>query len=230
MDTRSISRALSGKGKLRSELRVKAAAMTRAERTAASASITDRVISLPEWQDAESVFLYWNTETEPDTAVLISAALAAGKTVLLPRCVSGTEMEAVPWSQDTAMKKSSFGIPEPEGPAWPGTPDLVIVPCVSAAPDGTRLGHGAGYYDRWLSRYSGALVCLCFDRLLSPSLPADETDIPIPCVVTESRVFYACPSGCVSPAHSAAGFPPQPASPSHPSSAPEPHTSNERRQ
>ena len=81
-----------------------------------------------------------------------------------------------------------MGIPAPKMPErTDGIPaaDLILVPCVAASPGGIRLGHGAGYYDRFLAGQSGKTVCLCFRALLRPDLPAEDTDIPVDLVVTD---------------------------------------------
>ena len=75
-------------------------------------------------------------------------------------------------------------MPPEEGTEIPG-PDLILVPCVTATPNGVRLGHGAGYYDRFLAEHSAKTVCLCFGALLRGDLPAEETDIPVDLVITE---------------------------------------------
>ena len=64
--------------------------------------------------------------------------------------------------------------------------DLIVVPCVSASTGGKRLGHGAGYYDRFLAHSSGNAICLCFERMLRDDIPMDEYDVWMPAVLTEN--------------------------------------------
>jgi 5-formyltetrahydrofolate cyclo-ligase len=96
-------------------------------------------------------------------------------------------MVALPVSDPDTLEKGILGIPEP--PAAEGTevpaPDLILVPCMCATQNGIRLGHGAGYYDRFLTGQKGMTVCLCFSRLLRSDLPAEETDIPVDLVITD---------------------------------------------
>ena len=175
----------------RAQLRALAGTVSEEERTAAGARIAETVTALPSWQTAGTVLLFWGMAGEPDTSLLIREALRAGKQVLLPRCLSGGRMEAVPFAPDRPMQRGAYGIPELEGEAFQGNPDLVLVPCVSAAPDGRRLGHGKGYYDRYLPEHPGNRICLCLDRLISDDLPITPEDVRMPCVVTEKRIFYA---------------------------------------
>ena len=86
------------------------------------------------------------------------------------------------------LQPGTLGIPEPPAPedtACIPEPDLIIVPCMTASPGGVRLGHGAGYYDRFLAAHSGKTACLCFRALMRADLPAEETDIPMDFVITD---------------------------------------------
>ena len=64
-------------------------------------------------------------------------------------------------------------------------PDLILVPCVAAARDGRRLGHGAGYYDRYLEGRGAETVCLCFRSCLRDDLPACGHDVRMDRVITD---------------------------------------------
>ena len=158
-----------------------------AYRTEASRLITERVLALPEWQHAKTVMAYVSMPEEPDTKKLISAALEDGKTLLLPRCIDRNLMEALPVSDPDSLVPGILGVPEP--PAAPECnapePELILVPCVAATANGIRLGHGAGYYDRFLAEHRGMTVCLCFSRLLQSDLPTEDTDVPVDLVITD---------------------------------------------
>ena len=177
------------KRELRKKVKQAAPGISAAERAAASVKITERIRALPWWKSAETVMLYRSTDTEPDTESLCLLALSEGKGVLLPRCRSRTEMEAVPWRPETPLRKNAFGILEPEGPAFRGDPDLIVVPCVAATREGIRLGHGAGYYDRFLAEHPGNRICVCFEKMILDEIPEEETDIRIPLVVTECGLW-----------------------------------------
>ena len=173
------------KRELRRKAKQAARGISAAERAAASREITERIRALPQWRSAETVMLYHAAETEPDMEALCLLAITEGKRVLLPRCLGRTEMEAVPWRPETSLRENAFGILEPEGPAFQGDPDLIVVPCVAATRDGIRLGHGAGYYDRFLAEHPGERVCVCFEKLIFERIPEEETDVRILPVVTE---------------------------------------------
>ena len=149
-------------------------------RAAASEQIAKQVLASDEYRTASSVFLYIGMPTEPDTAAIIEQALRDGKDVYVPKCVSKTEMLAVRIKSTDDLVPGAYGIPEPvdcSETIGPDDIDLILVPCVSAWTDGRRLGHGAGYYDRFLMGIADKTLCLCFRKALSPDIPVDENDV-----------------------------------------------------
>lgn len=151
-----------------------------AYRAAASRSISEQVLASDEYRAAQRVFLYIGMPTEPDTAAIIEQALKDGKDVFVPKCVSKTEMLAVRIRSTDDLLPGAYGIPEPvdcSETIEPDAIDLILVPCVSAWKDGRRLGHGAGYYDRFLKGNAEKTLCLCFRKALSPDIPMDENDV-----------------------------------------------------
>lgn len=151
-----------------------------AYRAAASRSIAEQVLASGEYRAAKRIFLYIGMPTEPDTAGIIEAALSDGKDVYVPKCISRTEMLAVRIKSTADLVPGAYGIPEPTDLSEtiePDAIDLILVPCVSAWTDGRRLGHGAGYYDRFLKGNADKTLCLCFRKALSPDIPTDENDV-----------------------------------------------------
>ena len=149
-------------------------------RAAASDSIRAQVLASEEYRAAKRIFLYIAMPTEPDTRKIIETALSDGKEVFVPKCVSKTEMIAVRIRSMQDLQSGAYGILEPQDCSEtiePHEPDLIIVPCVSAWTDGRRLGHGAGYYDRFLEGNAEKTLCLCFRKALCAEIPMDENDV-----------------------------------------------------
>lgn len=170
------------KKQLRREISALLKALPEPYRKAAGESITKQVLALPEYRAARSVFLYIAMPTEPDTAAIVRAALFDGKDVYVPKCMSKTEMSAVRIKSTDDLAPGAYGILEPvdcSETIEPDALDLILVPCVSASKDGRRLGHGAGYYDRFLEGNADKTVCLCFSKALSDDIPTDANDVPM---------------------------------------------------
>ncbi len=149
--------------------------------------IQARVIASAWYHDARSVFVYVSMPGEPATDGIIRQALTDGKQLYVPKCVGG-QMLAVRIRDTAQLRPGAYGILEPEGTgdtAEADTLDLIVVPCVSASSDGRRLGHGAGYYDRFLGRTRDSTVCLCFRRMMCEEIPMTDRDVMMARVVTE---------------------------------------------
>ncbi len=154
--------------------------------------IRDALLALREWEWAHTVFVYVSMGREPETGEIIQAALEAGKTVAVPRCLEEGVMEARVIPSVYGLRPGRFGSLEPDETASlldPSLIDLVVAPCLAADRHGYRLGHGGGYYDRYLAMTRGTVVCLCRDRLLQADVPHDAFDIPADIVVTEQECF-----------------------------------------
>lgn len=154
--------------------------------------IANALLAFDLWKNARTVFLYVSVGKEPDTRALLRAALKAGKTVAVPRVLPGGIMEArVVFSLDDLVE-TYFGIPQP-GARSPLLPpdalDLVIAPCIAADRQGNRLGHGGGYYDRYLVKTNCPSVCLCRARILQTALPHGALDRAVDIVITENELL-----------------------------------------
>lgn len=157
-----------------------------------SAGIIKRVLSLPEYVSAERVFAYWPVGREVDTRELIARAAADGKKAALPCARRGGSMVFAEYAGE--LSPGIFGIPEPplsDGAhiLAPEAGDLMAVPALCADMRGHRLGHGGGYYDRYLAARPCFAVCLCREALLCENLPAEWNDVPVSAVITEKRVL-----------------------------------------
>ncbi len=177
---------------LRREVRVRAGALTEDYRRAADAAVRQLILDSAAWRNARAVFVYVSMGAEPDTRRLLEDALAAGKALYVPLCRPGGVLEAVRIRGVGELRPGMRSIPEPpeDGEyAGQGSIDLALVPCVSAARDGRRLGHGVGYYDRFLADHSCRTICLCYEALLSDELPTDDHDVTMDAVATETGIW-----------------------------------------
>ncbi len=136
-----------------------------------------------------TVALYASRPHEPGTHEAITRLHEAGWQVLLP--VLRRSPRWALFNGWEHMRRGWADIPEP-----PGSPeeqvhlsdaDVVVVPCLAVAIDGTRLGTGGGWYDRALPlRRTGVPVwaLASADEVLD-CLPAEPHDIPVDQVITE---------------------------------------------
>lgn len=148
--------------------------------------IQQKVIASEQFQKSKSVFVYVSLPNEPATDLIINTALEQGKNVCVPKCISKGKMIAVRINSMSDLKAGAFGIREPvSDTAAEKDFDLCIIPCVAASPDGRRLGHGAGFYDRFLENLNTYKMCLCFGKNIFEDIPVDGHDILTDMIVTE---------------------------------------------
>lgn len=129
---------------------------------------------------------------EPSIWPLLAEALAAGKTVALPRFVSANKgyagFQVCDPSRDLASGR--FGIIEPL-PSCPEVQlnrlDLVLVPGVAFDARGARLGRGKGFYDRLLADVRGTKCGVAFDEQMVDAVPVGPLDIRLNCILTPTR-------------------------------------------
>lgn len=169
---------------------VKEIHLTREEQRASDRLLFQRFLSLPQLTDHPSIFLYYGVGAEPDTVQLLEPLALMGKALFLPCCLPGRQMEARQYRGEGHLIPGPFGIPQPdtECPAVnPKDLSLILLPGLCFDVHGFRLGHGGGYYDRYLAGSDGFTVALCRDKLLFPALPVEKHDRPVDLILTESR-------------------------------------------
>lgn len=180
------------KANLRSVLRRKRRLQEREALLADSQDIGVRLLELPELQKADTVFCYVSYGGEVETHRLIKTLLAQGKTVLVPRCKAEGKMDCVPIRALDDLRPGMKGILEPTDEVPGISPDLVdfaIVPAVACGEDGSRLGQGGGYYDRFLQKVSCAFAAICQEPFLLPTIPCEPHDHKMKIIVTPRRVL-----------------------------------------
>ncbi|MFC7373643.1 5-formyltetrahydrofolate cyclo-ligase [Brachybacterium sp. GCM10030267] len=148
---------------------------------------------------APLVAAYHPTPTEADVMPLVGALAAAGAELIFP-AAAGRELEWVRWDGLSGFVDSpgrGFG-KEPTGarlgPDALAGAALVLLPAVAVDRSGTRIGHGAGYYDRALTavRVGTPVVAVVHpDELLEAgTLPRAAHDVPVPAVLTADGLVW----------------------------------------
>lgn len=169
---------------------VKSFSLTGDEKARSDELLLQRFLSLPQLEECSSLLLYYGVGREPDTSLLLDRLISRGKTLFLPRCLPGGQMEARRYFGGEHLVLNSFGIPEPDVDCPVASRkelSLILVPGLCFDKDRFRLGHGGGYYDRYLSGFNGLTVALCRDPLLFPILPREPHDRPVDILLTETK-------------------------------------------
>lgn len=164
--------------------------LTPEQRQAYSAAICERLLVLPQLRDAKTVLSYRALPEEVDLEQVHAVLRERGVRLCFPVSLPGGVMEA--W-EPGEWKQGRYGIWEPDRensrPVQPEELDLVLAPCVAFDSRCDRMGHGAGYYDRYLPNCRAAAVAVAFEVQKLPRLETDAYDRPMDAVVTEKAVY-----------------------------------------
>ena len=154
--------------------------------------IIEFLFNTVEYGTAKTIFAYVGTETEIDTVPLLKAAIKDGKLLFVPLCIGEGEMALKRITSLSELHAGFHGIMEPDADApeiLPDELDLAIIPCVSCAQDGRRLGYGGGFYDRFLAQYKGLSIMLCRTAHMREDIPTDRYDINVHTIITEKGII-----------------------------------------
>jgi len=182
------------KKQLRSEIRAIRKGMNEPLRAEKDRLIFQRLIRLPQYQKAKTIITYISTALEVDTRKLMLKAWEDGKKVAVPRCIAGTrQMEMCYIDSMDDLETGSYNIPEPKQSCtlcqnWKNS--LCIVPAFCNDKQGYRLGYGGGYYDRFLSQYSGVTLGINYSECVRDSIHHGRYDIPLQMLLTERDKYY----------------------------------------
>jgi 5-formyltetrahydrofolate cyclo-ligase len=159
--------------------------------------IVQRLMSLPEYEAAQSVAFYVDVRDEVRTRFAIPKALNSGKQILVPFCADD-QLELCRIENVHELELGRFGVLEPRSElreasrlATAADVDLIVVPGVAFDRHGGRMGHGLGYYDRLLVDVppSTVLVGLAFECQVFHDIPVETHDVSMDWVITESTVY-----------------------------------------
>ena len=85
-------------------------------------------------------------------------------------------------TEKTEYIPGAFGVSEPVGDPYEGPFDVMAVPLVAADEKGNRLGHGKGYYDKYLKKNPTFSVGLAFIEQ-KREVPSDPWDVRLDTVL-----------------------------------------------
>lgn len=145
-----------------------------------SLSVINRLMASPKMKEAKTVLMYYSLDDEVNTHDVVDTVLKQGKTVLLPKVISETEMELRRYTGPQDLQDGFFNIMEPSGELFENYADidLAVIPGMAFDSQNNRLGRGKGYYDRMLPKLVNTYkIGVCFDFQHLPGIPADENDI-----------------------------------------------------
>ena len=189
---------------LRRQLRARRRAIPRAERREADRSIRASLQALGVWKRGARVAAFLSMPGEVDLRPCFGPAWQRGVAIYVPHILHARSgaMAFVPLQAGAALHGNRFGIAEPAGGARGRIPlrhlDTVLVPLVGFDALGSRLGMGAGFYDRALRPRRDRTQAFRRPRLIGVAYSVQQVerldpapwDVALDAVVTERGILH----------------------------------------
>jgi 5-formyltetrahydrofolate cyclo-ligase len=189
------------KQKIRTNILAAREQLSLASHAACDAAITERLLQLPAYRDANTVLGYMNFGSEFASELWVAQVLADGKKLALPRVNRHTNTLDLYWVDDlkTQLASGLWGIREPVVERCKRLIDInevefVLLPGIAFSQNGARLGYGGGFYDKLLAKLDGrnrcpSLVAAAYGLQLTVQIPQEATDVKIEWIVTETETI-----------------------------------------
>ena len=182
------------KKKMRAEAKESRLSMDSFTKSSYDKKICNKLLNLWAVRETETFLCYVSTDIEVDTKEFINSLLASGKKVAVPRCEGGpSEMNFYYINSLDDLSPGSFNVLEPESDEekllTQTENTICIVPAFMFDKSGYRLGYGKGYYDRYLSKYKGSTIGICYSQNIKDELFHGKYDRTVDMIVTEKQII-----------------------------------------
>lgn len=182
------------KDDIREEYKERRRNMSAEEKFRRDTAVCKAAEGLVSFRYAEYVLLYAATPDEIDVNEIARAAFEKGKKVCFPRCDKKTHtMKYHIVNSLDELQPDAYNLLEPAedapiyDPASPGGA-VCFVPGLVYDRAGYRLGYGKGFYDRYLSAFSGCTIGIVYSDYILPEVPRGRFDVSVDILLTEKGV------------------------------------------
>ncbi|MGO3182853.1 MAG: 5-formyltetrahydrofolate cyclo-ligase [Aequorivita sp.] len=159
-----------------------------------SLEIANQALKLSIWEKTYyHIFLPISDKKEVNTEYLMHILQGKDKSIVVSKADFSTgEMMHILLQENTVLKNSKYGIPEPVSGVEisPETIDVVFVPLLAYAQNGHRIGYGKGFYDRFLEKCNPntKFVGLSFFEP-ETEIHFEANDVPLDFCITPKEIF-----------------------------------------
>ncbi|MGH8238927.1 MAG: 5-formyltetrahydrofolate cyclo-ligase [Steroidobacteraceae bacterium] len=184
---------------MRAEVRARRRALSAHDRSSASRQFARILQRSNLLRPGRRIAVYVSHDSEADPSAIVRLARRNRCELYLPAIADyrHRRMEFRRYARDTRLRPNRYGIGEPARGAAAAriaarNLDLVLVPLVAVDAHGTRLGTGAGFYDRCLQHLRAGrrwrrpkLIGLGYEFQRVDQLAARAWDVPLDALITE---------------------------------------------
>ena len=183
------------KNRIRTEVKTMRRELNPQKKAMLDEGVLRNVLKMREYRACNKIFVYVSTAIEVDTLEIIKAAWKDNKKVAVPRCIPETREMTFHYIESfDSLKPGTFSVLEPDE-SLPIADDfsnsLMLVPAMVIDSKGYRLGYGKGYYDRYISNYTGVTAGLCYVENLRNKILHGRYDQKLDYIITEKYIKRA---------------------------------------
>lgn len=154
-----------------------------------SLAIANQALKLPIWELTNyHIFLPIENKTEVDTSYLLHILQGKDKSIIVSKTnFNNHTMQHILLQENTRIKISEYGIPEPESgiEVTATSIDVVFVPLLAFDTSGNRIGYGKGFYDRFLAQCKPGTLFIGLSFFEAENkIPSTPHDIPLQYCIT----------------------------------------------
>lgn len=182
---------------LRDQIKSRLSLITPDERATTAIQIRDQLIATDLYQSSTTILAYASLPSELDLDPFIHQALANSKRVCIPK-IDWDDKSMHPLqlrSLESDLQLGRYGIRTPKN----GCDlvdlfelDLILIPGLAFDRRANRLGRGAGFYDRLISKLDRdpsssrpQLVGVCYQCQIVDHVPIEPHDYPMDRIITQ---------------------------------------------
>lgn len=155
-----------------------------------SSKIQENLRKIEYYRKAQSIGGYFAIGSEVRTQNILQEILNSGRELALPR-VEKKDLVFKKITSFSDLEMGNFSVMEPkERCETVKKLDVILVPAIALTREGYRLGYGFGYYDRYLHGKQSKKIALSYYKQVVKSIPHDDHDIKMDCIVTEEDLIY----------------------------------------
>jgi 5-formyltetrahydrofolate cyclo-ligase len=158
-----------------------------------SIAIANNSLKLPIWEFSNyHIFLPIINKKEINTEFILHILQGKDKSIMIPKVKNNRAMSHILLQDNTALKLSKYGVPEPISgiEILLSKIDVVFVPLLAYDIKGNRLGYGKGFYDRFLEKCNAETIIIGLS-LFEPEqeIPSENSDIPLNFSITPTKIY-----------------------------------------